>query len=128
MAQPRSVKPHKIFLFRLSPSAPVQSRGREAKMVEKVWDYRYPPHRAISELSCNGLTQGSRYFWVIGFVCFVLEFAFPHISPPLPYGVQISKQNMHGTYPPINKFTPIICQRASSSAEQSIRIGCCNLI
>ena len=30
-----------------------------------------------------------------GSVCFVLKFAFPPLSPPLPSVVQISKQNMH---------------------------------
>ena len=28
------------------------------------------------------------------------------LSPPLPSGVQISKQNTHGTFDPINNFTP----------------------
>ena len=36
--------------------------------------------------------------WVKGSVCFVLIFALPHFSPPLPSGVQISKQNRHRTF------------------------------
>ena len=31
-------------------------------------------------------------------VCFVLKFALPPFSPPLPSGVQISKQNTHRTF------------------------------
>ena len=33
--------------------------------------------------------------WVKGSVWFVLKFALPPFSPPLPCGVQISKQNMN---------------------------------
>ena len=33
--------------------------------------------------------------WVKGSVCLVLKFALPPFYPPLPSGVQISKQNTH---------------------------------
>ena len=45
--------------------------------------------------------------WVKGLVCFVLKFALPHFSPPLPSGVQISKQNMLWTFDPNIKSTSI---------------------
>ena len=45
--------------------------------------------------------------WVKGSVCFVLKFALPPFSFPLPTGVQISKQNKHGTFDPIINFTPV---------------------
>ena len=43
-----------------------------------------------------------------GSVCFVLKFALPHFSPPLPSGVQISKQNTHRIFDPINNLTPVL--------------------
>ena len=43
--------------------------------------------------------------WANGSVCFVLKFAFP---PPLPSAVQISKQNLHGTFDIINTSTPVL--------------------
>ena len=39
---------------------------------------------------------------------FVLKFALPPFSPPLPSGVQISKENMHRTFDPINNSTPVV--------------------
>ena len=39
---------------------------------------------------------------VKGSVCFVLKLALPPFSPPLPSGVQISKQNRHRTFDVIN--------------------------
>ena len=38
-------------------------------------------------------------------LCFKL--CIPLFSLPLPSGVQISKQNMHRTFNPINNFTPV---------------------
>ena len=35
------------------------------------------------------------YYGMKGSVCFVLKFALPPFSPPLPSGVQIAKQNKH---------------------------------
>ena len=35
--------------------------------------------------------------WVKGSVSFVLKFALPPFSPPLPSGVQIRKQNMQSS-------------------------------
>ena len=46
--------------------------------------------------------------WVKGSVCFVLKFALPPFSPPPLSGVQISKQNMHGTFDPINNLNPVL--------------------
>ena len=43
--------------------------------------------------------------WVKVSVCFVLKFAFPSFSPPLPSGVQISKQTIQGTFQP--KIRPL---------------------
>ena len=43
-----------------------------------------------------------------GSVCFVLKFALPPFSPPpLPSGVQISKQNTHWTFDTINNLSPV---------------------
>ena len=44
--------------------------------------------------------------WVKGSLCFVLKFALPPFSPPRPYVVQLSKQNRHLTFDPINTSTP----------------------
>ena len=41
--------------------------------------------------------------WVKGSVGVVLKFVFPPFSPPLTSGMQISNQNMHGTFDPNNK-------------------------
>ena len=45
--------------------------------------------------------------WAKGSVCFGLKSALPTFSPPLPYGVRVSKQNMHGTFDPLSNLTPV---------------------
>ena len=44
------------------------------------------------------LYTGAGYSGMKGSVCFVLKFALPPFSSPLPSGVQISKQNRHRTF------------------------------
>ena len=44
---------------------------------------------------------------------FVLNFALPPFSPPLPSGVQISKQYTHRTLDPINISDPVYSQGQS---------------
>ena len=39
---------------------------------------------------------------VKGFVCFILKFALPPLSPPFPSVVQFLKQSRHGTFVIIN--------------------------
>ena len=43
--------------------------------------------------------------WVKGSVCFVLKYCI--LFPFRPSGVQISKQNLRGTFNPINNFAPV---------------------
>ena len=59
-----------------------------------------------------------------GSVCFVLIFALPQFSPPLPSGVQISKQNMHKTFHTRIFFTGVVihgCSEFSLFFEQFLK-------
>ena len=44
---------------------------------------------------------------VKGSVCFILKFALPAFSPPIPSEVEVSKQNTLWTFDPRNMFTPV---------------------
>ena len=52
--------------------------------------------------------RGEVISWVKGSACFVLKFALPPFSPALPSGVQISKQNTHGTFDPKDTLRPVV--------------------
>ena len=52
---------------------------------------------------------------VKGYVCFVLEFAHPPFSPPLPSVVEVSKQNRHSTFD-----TRILCAPVQMEMAQPL--------
>ena len=56
-----------------------------------------------------GKYKGGVISWVKGSCCLVLKFSFPPFSPRLPFVVQISKQNTHRTFDPINHVIPVLC-------------------
>ena len=63
--------------------------------------YNWQLSKHIKGTSC---IHGSKFMCIY----FVLKFALPPFLPlSLPSGVQISKQNMHGTYDPINNLNPV---------------------
>ena len=53
-------------------------------------------------------------------VCFILKFALP---PSFPSGVQISRQNTHGTFDPINNLSPVYFNVQASLFEH-LRAPC----
>ena len=61
----------------------------------------------MRRLCLSTTVQGGGISWVRGSVCFELKFALPPCSPPLPSGVQISNQNLHGTFDPITNLTSV---------------------
>ena len=63
---------------------------------QRAWDTLWP----VCSAEVVSLVKGS--------VCFDLKFALPPFSPPLPSGVQISKQNTHWTFDSINNLTPVL--------------------
>ena len=61
--------------------------------------------------------------WVKCSVCFVLEFALPPFSPPLPSVAEVSKQNRHWTFDPMINFTPVEAFHSMSDFSQDTRQG-----
>ena len=60
-------------------------------------------HLAAEVLTTAGLYRAEGISWVQGsLLCFILKFASPPFSSPLPAGVRISKQNRHWTFDQIN--------------------------
>ena len=69
--------------------APVEFQISLAKVLAK------PPLSFILKIKLMSTYRGGVNTWVKCSVCFILKFALPPFSPPLPSGMQISKQNMH---------------------------------
>ena len=82
----------------ISPSAHVKQIG-----ITKVNQYGNSA-KEVKEKRKNA--QGMEVLLGSKVLCFVLKFSLPPFSPPLPSGVQISKQNAQGTLDPINDSTP----------------------
>ena len=84
---------------RAKPGRPAPSPSRSARPQRRGRTRSRPPttHAAASTSKSGypNLYRAQGISWVKGSVCFVLKFELPTFSPPLPSGVQISKQIMH---------------------------------
>ena len=67
-----------------------------------------PCTRCCSWVGCLTHIQGRRHLWGQRFSELCFEICIPSLSPPLPSGVQISKQNTHRSLYQINNLTPVL--------------------
>ena len=78
------------------------AHGQQQEEVHGVLGLRGGKRAREFELFSRSMYRGLGIYDVKGSVCFVLKFALPPFSPPLPSVVEISKQNRHRTFDIIN--------------------------